>query len=421
MRSDGDIKRDVEDELRWDPDIDATDIAVAVKDGVVTLTGFVRSYSQKRQAEADAKRVAGVLGLANDIEVRLPVVSRRPESQIARDAVATIQMELPYSYEHIKVVVNEGWVTLEGEVEWHYQRERAEDAVQRLTGVKGISNLIRIKPKIVPPASSTRSRKHSAGAPRSTRTASRSRRTAARLPSKAPCDPGPNVKRPNEPPGRRRASRRWTTGSPSARKTVAGGRVDGGGRTAPVAPPPQSLEVVVVKACLVTTVTRPLPSGPARISWARLLTTAGRGFERRPEGRKPERTFVKGVRESTSSSVPVRWRVGRVRRQPGTDRTMGRSLPVLSPSSSSCRVLGFAEGPASAAKHRHRRVRKPIPRHLPPRHRNRSYRGNPVLVSSYSIPAAGDHRLRLSAEPVRSALQRMPTSTAAISPRSGTT
>ena len=91
MRSDSDIKRDVEDELQWDPDIDATDIAVAVKNGVVTLTGFVRSYSQKRQAEADAKRVAGVLGLANDIEVRLPVISKRPDPEIARDAVATIQ------------------------------------------------------------------------------------------------------------------------------------------------------------------------------------------------------------------------------------------------------------------------------------------------------------------------------------------
>jgi hypothetical protein len=94
MRSDSDIKRDVED---------ATDIAVAVKNGVVTLTGFVRSYSQKRRAEADAKRVAGVLGLANDIEVRLPVVSRRPDPEIARDAAATIQMELPYSYEDITV------------------------------------------------------------------------------------------------------------------------------------------------------------------------------------------------------------------------------------------------------------------------------------------------------------------------------
>jgi osmotically-inducible protein OsmY len=150
MRSDSDIKRDVEDELRWDPDIDATDIAVAVKNGVVTLTGFVRSYSQKLQAEADAKRVAGVLGVANDIEVRLPVISKRPDPEIARDAVAAIQMELPYSYENIKVVVKEGWVTLEGEVEWHYQRERAEDAVQRLRGVRGVSNLIRIKPKVTP-------------------------------------------------------------------------------------------------------------------------------------------------------------------------------------------------------------------------------------------------------------------------------
>ena len=121
-----------------------------MNNGVVTLTGFVRSYSQKRQAEADAKRVAGVLGLANDIEVRLHVISKRPDPEIARDAVAAIQMELPYSYEHIKVVVKEGWVTLEGEVEWHYQRERAEDAVQRLKGVKGVSNLIRIRPKTVP-------------------------------------------------------------------------------------------------------------------------------------------------------------------------------------------------------------------------------------------------------------------------------
>ena len=150
MRSDSDIKRDVEEELRWDPDIDTTDIAVAVKNGVVTLTGFVRSYSQKLQAEADAKRVAGVLGVANDIEVRLPVISKRPDPEIARDAAAAIQMELPYSYENIKVVVKEGWVTLEGEVEWHYQRERAEDAVQRLRGVKGVSNLIRIKPKVTP-------------------------------------------------------------------------------------------------------------------------------------------------------------------------------------------------------------------------------------------------------------------------------
>ena len=94
MRSDSDIKRDVESELRWDPDIDSTDIAVAVKDGVVTLAGFVRSYSQRQQAENDAKRVVGVAGVANDIEVRLPVVERRPDPQIAHDADAALRAEL---------------------------------------------------------------------------------------------------------------------------------------------------------------------------------------------------------------------------------------------------------------------------------------------------------------------------------------
>ena len=98
MRSDSDIKRDVETELRWDPDIDPTDIAVAVKRGVVTLTGFVRSYSDKFEAEQAAKRVSGVLGLANDLEVRLPNIDERPDPDIARDAVAAIKNQLPVSY-----------------------------------------------------------------------------------------------------------------------------------------------------------------------------------------------------------------------------------------------------------------------------------------------------------------------------------
>src|SRR5258705_4001960 len=84
MRSDIDIKRDVEAELRWNPDIDATDIAVAVKNGVVTLSGFVRSYAQKFEAEQTAKRVNGVAAVANDIEVRLPVFNQRPDPEIAR-------------------------------------------------------------------------------------------------------------------------------------------------------------------------------------------------------------------------------------------------------------------------------------------------------------------------------------------------
>src|ERR1700716_1734381 len=91
MKSDSDIKRDVEEELRFDPDIDATDIGVSVNNGVVALTGFVKSYTEKFEAEAAAKRVAGVLGLANDLEVRLPGGTERPDPDIARDAVAALK------------------------------------------------------------------------------------------------------------------------------------------------------------------------------------------------------------------------------------------------------------------------------------------------------------------------------------------
>jgi len=150
MRSDLDIKRDVESELRWNPDIDATDIAVAVKDGVVTLTGYVRSYTQKWEAERTAKRVAGVAAVANDLEVRLPIFNQRPDPEIARDAVAAIQHELPYSGDHIRVVVRDGWITLEGTVEWNYQRDRAAEAVRHIRGVKGVSNLIQLAPRVPP-------------------------------------------------------------------------------------------------------------------------------------------------------------------------------------------------------------------------------------------------------------------------------
>ena len=150
MRLDADIKRDVEDELRWDPDIDATDIAVAVHNGVVQLSGFVRSYPQKTQAERDAKRVAGVVGVANDIEVRLPVIDQRPDADIVRDAVSALKTELPYSSENIKVIARDGWLTLDGAVEWNYARERAEAAVKRVRGAKGVTNSITLKPKVAP-------------------------------------------------------------------------------------------------------------------------------------------------------------------------------------------------------------------------------------------------------------------------------
>ena len=150
MKSDAEIKRDVEQELKWDPDIDATDIGVAVKNGVVALTGYVRSYSHKYQAERDVKRVSGVVAVANDLEVRLPNLDDRPDPEIARDAVSALKMELPYSSENVRVIVRSGWLTLEGEVVWNFQRERAENAVRRIRGVKGVSNLILVKPAVAP-------------------------------------------------------------------------------------------------------------------------------------------------------------------------------------------------------------------------------------------------------------------------------
>jgi len=150
MRSDHDIRRDVEDELRWDPDLDPTDIAVAVNSGVVTLAGFVRSYMQKYQAETAVKRVAGVIGVANDLEVRLPGIDERPDPEIARDAIARLKSELPFSWEKIRLVVKNGFLTLEGEVEWNYQRQRAEEAVRRVRGLKGVTNSIEVKPRVAP-------------------------------------------------------------------------------------------------------------------------------------------------------------------------------------------------------------------------------------------------------------------------------
>jgi osmotically-inducible protein OsmY len=150
IRSDSDIRRDVEDELRWTPDLDPTDIAVAVNTGVVTLAGFVRSFMQKYQAETAAKRVAGVIGVANDLEVRLPGIDERPDPEIARDAIARSKSELPYSWEKIRAVVKNGFLTLEGEVEWNYQRQRAEEAVRRVRGLKAVTNSIEVKPRVAP-------------------------------------------------------------------------------------------------------------------------------------------------------------------------------------------------------------------------------------------------------------------------------
>ena len=150
MKSDVEIERDVKDELKWNPDLDATDIAVSVHKGVVTLAGFAKSYTDKYEAEAAAKRVAGVVGVANDIEVRLPAIDQRPDPEIARDAVAAIKSQLPISSENIKVVAKNGWISLEGKVEWQYQRNTAETAVRLVKGVLGVTNSIVLRPRAEP-------------------------------------------------------------------------------------------------------------------------------------------------------------------------------------------------------------------------------------------------------------------------------
>ncbi|MGH8335689.1 MAG: BON domain-containing protein [Gammaproteobacteria bacterium] len=150
MRADSEIKRDVEDELRWDQNIKSDDIGVSVKNRVVALSGFTKSYSEKYEAERAAKRVTGVTAVANDIEARLPGVDEKPDPDIARDVITAIHEELPHSAEHIKATVRNGWVTLEGHVEWNYQRVRAESAARHVRGVKGITNSLTIKPTVTP-------------------------------------------------------------------------------------------------------------------------------------------------------------------------------------------------------------------------------------------------------------------------------
>ena len=150
MKSDINIKLDVEAELRWSPDIDDREIAVKVNEGIVSLTGFAGSYFEKYQAENAAKRVAGVAGVANDLQVRVPSELGVDDPGIAHTAVAALKTSLPGIADRIKVLVSSGHVTLEGPVEWYFQRERAEAAVRALKGVRTLNNQIRIEPRVQP-------------------------------------------------------------------------------------------------------------------------------------------------------------------------------------------------------------------------------------------------------------------------------
>lgn len=148
MKTDADIKRDIEAELQWAPDFDETDVAVKVSDGVVTLTGYACSSFEKYRAEAAVKRIAGVRAVANDLAVRPPRGGVPTDPEIARNAVAALETALPLAAADIKPLVHQGHVGLEGTVRWHWERESAEAAVRRVPGVLGVRNSIRLKPQI---------------------------------------------------------------------------------------------------------------------------------------------------------------------------------------------------------------------------------------------------------------------------------
>src|SRR5882724_1650501 len=148
VRSDDEIRNSVLMELKWDPKITSSDIGVAVKDGVVALTGFVPSYWEKDTAEKAVKRVYGVRGVANDIEVK--PLETRTDPEIARDAVRELESHTSIPSDQIKVTVKSGWVTLEGTVDWQFEKAIAEAAVKKLRGVLGITNNIQVKPQVSP-------------------------------------------------------------------------------------------------------------------------------------------------------------------------------------------------------------------------------------------------------------------------------
>lgn len=138
------LRKDVLEELEWDPSIDARTIGVAVEGGVIALTGHVASYAEKTDAERIVKRVHGVEGVANDIEVRLPTSIERDDVDVARAAVNALEWNVSIPKNRIQATVSDGWVTLEGDVDWYYEKRAAEDAVDIIAGVRGVTNKINV-------------------------------------------------------------------------------------------------------------------------------------------------------------------------------------------------------------------------------------------------------------------------------------
>lgn len=147
MKSDAQLKSDVTDELAWDPAINDTNIGVMVKDGVVTLAGHLDTFAEKYAVERAVRRVAGVRGIALDLEVKLSASHKRSDSEIAHAAISALNLNSLVPEGKVRVEVEDGWVTLNGQMDWAYQKASAEQCLRALIGVKGVFNHIAIKPR----------------------------------------------------------------------------------------------------------------------------------------------------------------------------------------------------------------------------------------------------------------------------------
>jgi osmotically-inducible protein OsmY len=152
VQTDQDIQREVQLELKWDARVAPNEVAVAVKNGVVTLGGWVDNFSKKYAAERAALRVRGVKAVVNEIQIRLEAANQLSDIGIAESAVRALDLDSLIPEGAVKVSVSGGWVTVRGEVEWEYQRTEAERVVRTLTGVKGVTNLVSVRPRTGPAA-----------------------------------------------------------------------------------------------------------------------------------------------------------------------------------------------------------------------------------------------------------------------------
>jgi len=158
MKSDAQLRKDVESELAWDPAIDAAHVGVSVRDGVVTLSGHIDTYAEKSAIERATQRVSGVKAIAVELDVKLSPVHLRSDTEIAAAAEAALQWNVLIPAERLRVQVEKGWLTLSGEVDWEYQRRSAEKAVCTLTGVVGVTNGITLHRRVAPEDVSARIR-----------------------------------------------------------------------------------------------------------------------------------------------------------------------------------------------------------------------------------------------------------------------